>query len=177
MSHQVQYSLLDRRPENGMAEVCREHNIKLICYGTLAGGFLTDRYLGKSEPGEEFENRSLVKYKLIIDEFGSWRDFQEVIQAASAVAKKHSTSVAVVASRFILEKDQVGAVIIGARNARHLEDNLKVFDLSLDEEDNKLLCAVLGGKKGPKGDTFGLERIKGGPHEVIMKTNLNRSED
>ena len=140
-------------------------------------GFLTDRYLGKPEPGEEFENRSLIKYKLIIDEFGSWRDFQEVLQAASAVAKKHDTSVAGVASRFILEKDQVGAVIIGTRDASHIDDNLKVFDFSLDEEDKMLLGEALSGNKGPAGDTFGLERIKGGPHEVIMKTNLNRSDD
>lgn len=45
---QVQYSLLDRRPENGMAEFCAREGIKLLPYGVLAGGFLTDKYLGVS---------------------------------------------------------------------------------------------------------------------------------
>ena len=43
---QVQYSLLDRRPEHGMAEFCATHGIKLLPYGVVAGGLLTDRYLG-----------------------------------------------------------------------------------------------------------------------------------
>ena len=43
---QVQYSLLDRRPENGMADYCALHDIQLLPYGTVAGGFLSDRYLG-----------------------------------------------------------------------------------------------------------------------------------
>ena len=43
---QVQYSLLDRRPENGMIDYCALHDIQLLPYGTVAGGFLSDRYLG-----------------------------------------------------------------------------------------------------------------------------------
>ena len=43
---QVQYSLLDRRPENYMIPYCKDQNIKLLPYGTVAGGFLSERYLG-----------------------------------------------------------------------------------------------------------------------------------
>ena len=46
MSGQVQYSLLDRRPENGMADFCAQHGIALLPYGTTAGGLLSSRYLG-----------------------------------------------------------------------------------------------------------------------------------
>lgn len=46
-SNQVQYSLLDTRPENGMTQYCGERGIALLPYGTVAGGFLSDRYLGK----------------------------------------------------------------------------------------------------------------------------------
>ena len=45
---QVQYSLLDRRPENGMAAFCGAHGILLLPYGVVAGGLLTDKYLGKT---------------------------------------------------------------------------------------------------------------------------------
>lgn len=43
---QVQYSLLDRRPENGMADFCAAHGMQLLPYGVVAGGLLSDRYLG-----------------------------------------------------------------------------------------------------------------------------------
>ena len=47
----------------------------------LAGGFLSDRYLGEPDPVPPLENRSLVKYRLIIDEFGGWDRFQEMLAA------------------------------------------------------------------------------------------------
>ncbi len=50
VSMQVQYSLLDRRPENGFAALCQAHGVALLCYGTVAGGFLSDRWLGAPEP-------------------------------------------------------------------------------------------------------------------------------
>lgn len=46
ISNQVQYSLLDTRPENGMIDYCSSRGIWILPYGTVAGGFLTDRYLG-----------------------------------------------------------------------------------------------------------------------------------
>ncbi len=46
-TNQIQYSLLDTRPENGMAEFCVSNGIAMLPYGTVAGGFLSDRYLGK----------------------------------------------------------------------------------------------------------------------------------
>ncbi len=46
LRHQVAYSLLDRRPQNGMAEFCQQHGISILPYGVIAGGLLSDRYLG-----------------------------------------------------------------------------------------------------------------------------------
>jgi hypothetical protein len=43
---QVQYSLIDRRPELFLGEACERHAIPLLAYGVLAGGFLSERYLG-----------------------------------------------------------------------------------------------------------------------------------
>lgn len=43
---QVQFSLLDRRVDNGMLEYCETGGIKLLPFGTVAGGFLTEKYLG-----------------------------------------------------------------------------------------------------------------------------------
>jgi hypothetical protein len=51
-----------------MASLVGSRNIRFLCYGSILGGFLSERWLGVTEPKEPFENRSLVKYKLIIDE-------------------------------------------------------------------------------------------------------------
>jgi aryl-alcohol dehydrogenase-like predicted oxidoreductase len=51
VSNQVQYSLVDRRPEVAMAPFCQEHGVVLFTYGTLLGGLLSERYLGRPEPG------------------------------------------------------------------------------------------------------------------------------
>jgi aryl-alcohol dehydrogenase-like predicted oxidoreductase len=51
VSNQVQFSLLDPRPDNGMVEYCAQKGIALLPYGTVAGGFLTGAYAGK-QPSE-----------------------------------------------------------------------------------------------------------------------------
>ena len=174
VSNQVQYSALDHRPEGDMASMCQRRGITLLAYGTVAGGLLSDRYLGAPEPGEPYENRSLVKYKLIVDEFGGWELFQRLLGTLEDIAQRHRTSIAVVAGRYILQKAGVGAAIIGARHARHLPDALRLFDFSLDEEDLDAIASVVADSLGPRGDVYSLERIKDGKHAGIMKYNLNR---
>ncbi len=173
-SLQVQYSLLDNRPEKGLVELCAKHNIQLLCYGTVAGGFLNEQWLDEAVPLPPFDNRSQVKYKLMIEEFGSWSLFQELLRQLKGIADKYHTSISNVASRYIIERKQVGAAIIGARTAVHLNENLRVFDFSLDAEDIARIHAVTTRRTGPAGDVFDVERIKDGPHGSIMRYNLNQ---
>lgn len=57
----------------------------------LAGGFIHERWLGQEEPSfEALENRSLVKYKMIIDDFGGWTLFQDLLIVLQRIAKRHS---------------------------------------------------------------------------------------
>ena len=173
VAHQLQYSVLDRRPENGMVALCRQQGIGLLCYGSVAGGFLTDRHLNTPEPAEPLENRSLTKYKLIIDEFGGWALFQELLRALHLVAKKHATTISAVAIRYVLQKPQVAAAIVGARNATHMETTLAALRFELGAEDLQCIDNVTRRSRGPQGDTYSLERVKGGRHASIMKYNLN----
>jgi aryl-alcohol dehydrogenase-like predicted oxidoreductase len=175
VSNQVQYSVLDRRPERGMVDLCERHGITLLCYGTVAGGLLSDRYLGLPEPKPPFENRSLTKYKLIIDDFGGWELFQQLLATLERIARKHSASVATVATRYILQKDAVGAAIVGVRHAHHLADTLRLFSFVLDQSDLDAIQRITDQAQGPGGDVYSVERVKGGKHAVIMKTNLNRT--
>ncbi len=173
VSAQVQYSLLDRRPANGLAGWAAAHDMQLLCYGTLAGGFLTDAWLGAPDPGFAFSNRSLVKYRLIIDEFGPWSLFQNLMATLKAIGDRHGVSLAAVATRWVLDQPQVAAAIVGARYARHLPQTLEVFRLALDDADRAAIDAVLAQSAGPNGPVYGLERDRTGRHGSIMKYNLN----
>jgi aryl-alcohol dehydrogenase-like predicted oxidoreductase len=172
---QVQYSLLDTRPEHALVALGRATNVKLLCYGTVAGGFLSKRWLGTPEPQGPFANRSLTKYKLIIDDFGGWPLFQELLAACHQIGEKHGVSLTAVVTRWVLDRPQVAGAIVGARYAEHLEDNLGVFRFSLDEEDRAAIDEILARRTGPEGDTFTLERDREGRHGRIMHYNLNQA--
>jgi aryl-alcohol dehydrogenase-like predicted oxidoreductase len=174
VAHQTQYSLLDRRPEGGLVELCYTQGIGLFCFGALAGGFLSERYLGQGEPPAPLANRSLTKYKLIIDEFGGWELFQDLLTGLAEVAQRHGVSPSNVAVRWVLERPQVAGVMVGSRTAAHLTENLRVFDFCLDEEDRSRLEGPLSRALGPAGEPFALERDPGGPHAAILKTELHR---
>ena len=173
ISMQVQYSLLDNRPEHGLVDLCRRRDIHLLAYGTVAGGFLSDRWLGAAEPKPPFENRSLTKYKLIIDDFGGWELFQTLLRTLRRVAERLGADIASVASRAILDRPMVAAVIVGARSRAHLTRNVVLSALALTPSDHAEIDAVLAERQGPAGDTFELERDRAGRHGAIMKYNLN----
>jgi aryl-alcohol dehydrogenase-like predicted oxidoreductase len=163
--------VLDHRPEHGRAAFCVAQGIRLLCYGTLAGGFIAERWLGAPEPQPPFANRSLVKYRLIIEDFGGWRRFQELLSALEAIARRHRVSIASVAIRYVLDKPDVAVAIIGARNAAHLDD--LVHAVTLDEDDRGAISRVVSQATGPRGDCYELERVEAGPHSAIMWKNQN----
>lgn len=137
-SNQVQFSIIDRRPEVKMIPFCRKHNISLLTYGTLCGGLLSEKYLGKPEPSiTDLNTLSLQKYKKMIDSWGDWNLFQRLLMVLDNIAKKHNVSISNVATDYILSKETVAGVIIGARLgiADHIDENNNVFNFTLDESD------------------------------------------
>jgi aryl-alcohol dehydrogenase-like predicted oxidoreductase len=145
VSNQVQFSIIDRRPEVHMIQFCQQHNIKLLTYGTVCGGLLSEKYLGKPEPRSgDLTTVSLKKYKKMVDSWGGWQLFQELLTVLKQIANKHSVSIANVAVRYILDKPAVGGVIVGARLGlnEHLQDNARVFQFSLDADDGEKIDAV-----------------------------------
>ncbi len=146
VSNQVQYSLIDRRPEVAMAGFCQSQGSSLLAYGTLCGGLLSDRYLGQPEPGTGVLNTaSLRKYKQMIDAWGGWALFQQLLSVLRTVADKHGVSIANVAVRYVMDRPAVAGVIVGTRLgvAEHIADTARVFDLRLDAGDLNAIEAVL----------------------------------
>ena len=157
ISNQVQFSILDQRPEKIMIPFFIKYGIKILSYGTVLGGFFSEKYLNTDEPTRvELTTASLQKYKNMIDIWGGWQLFQELLQVLNTIAKKHNCSIANIATRFILDKPQVAGVIIGARLgiSDHIEDNSKVFNLKLDQDDISLISTITS-KSNDLFDTIG----------------------
>ena len=145
VSNQVQFSLVDRRPLVRMVEYCQQRGIKLLPYGVLCGGFLSEKYLSQPEPlNFRLETVSLKKYKNMIDAWGGWSLFQKLLQTLKTIADKHQVSIPNVAVRYILERPTVAGTMVGARLgiSEHIEENARVFEFSLDPEDNQKIEAV-----------------------------------
>jgi len=160
VSNQVVFSLLDRRAAGKMSAFCREHGVQLLAYGTLAGGFLTERWMDRDPPRPaELSSWSEMKYARFIESAGGWERFQCLASVVAAIARKHRVSMANVAGRAILDEPGVGAVIVGARlgERSHLDDNARMFSLALDDDDRKGIAkatAELAPIPGDCGDEY-----------------------
>jgi aryl-alcohol dehydrogenase-like predicted oxidoreductase/enamine deaminase RidA (YjgF/YER057c/UK114 family) len=155
VSNQVCFSLLDRRAAERMSELCLEHGIGLLAYGTLAGGLLTERWLGVAEPAAPaIADWSKMKYKRFVDAIGGWAVLQQILAALSRVAAKHGASIANVATRWVLDQPAVAAIIVGARlgEREHRADNLAVFAFELDDDDRAVIDAAVSAAKRLSGD-------------------------
>jgi aryl-alcohol dehydrogenase-like predicted oxidoreductase len=172
VSNQVQYSLLDRRPEHGLVALAQERGLALICYGALAGGLLTGRYAGAPPLEEPFANRSLLKYGLVVEEAGGWERYQDLLRALGAVAARHGRSIADVALRWVLDRPAVACAMVGTFHGGHLEANLGALALSFTDEDHAEIAAALAALEDLDGDVWDLEREEGGRHSRIMWKNI-----
>ncbi|KAJ7894798.1 NADP-dependent oxidoreductase domain-containing protein [Mycena leptocephala] len=154
VSNQIPFSLIDTRALYAMADVCTKHGVKLITYGTLCGGFLSDKWIGEPEPDPYSGslNPSQRKYlDMIVKAWGSWALFQELLVVLRGVGDRHSgASISNVATRWVLDQPAVGAVIIGARLGctEYPSDNLKVYGLVLTAEDRLQIDEVLARSAG-----------------------------
>jgi aryl-alcohol dehydrogenase-like predicted oxidoreductase len=145
VSNQVQFSLIDRRPDVQMVEFCQESGIQLLTYGTLCGGLLSEKYLAQPQPQRSALNTaSLSKYAQMVEAWGGWGLFQELLDTLKGISDKHGVSIANVAVRYVLDQPAVAAVIVGARLglSDHHEENERVFGLVLDEADIEQIEAI-----------------------------------
>jgi aryl-alcohol dehydrogenase-like predicted oxidoreductase/enamine deaminase RidA (YjgF/YER057c/UK114 family) len=155
ISNQVCYSLLDQRASGKMTQLCLNHNVKLLAFGTVAGGFLSEKWLNAREPHlNDSLTWSQMKYKRFIDASGGWDKFQSLLHTLETMARKYNVGIANVASRYILDQPAVAGVIIGARlgKSEHILDNEKLFSFLLGTESKDEIAQVLSGLTAIPGD-------------------------
>ena len=79
-SNQIQFSLLDRRPRRAMIEYCEKNGISLLPYGVVAGGFLSDAFLGVDGSDVALDTSSKRKYASVIGYAGGYKWFQTLLE-------------------------------------------------------------------------------------------------
>lgn len=155
VSNQVCYSLLDQRAAGEMTQLCLKHGVKLLAFGTVAGGFISEKWLGKPEPVlSESLTWSQMKYKRFIDAAGGWERFQNLLRTLQPIAQKHGVGIATLASHYMLLQPAVAGVIIGARlgKSEHLAENEGLFSIQLDEADRASIQTALSNLQKIPGD-------------------------
>ena len=175
VSIQSQYSVFDRRTEKEMLPYCRAHGISQLCYGTLSGGFLAERYIGRTDFTPE--TRSQVKYMQVIEDTLGIEGYQRLLLLLRDIADAHHVSISNVATRYILSQSGVGAAIIGVRNSRHVESNAQLFTFELTDEELAAITALLSEYPDLPGEPFTLERTIGSKYRNIMHMNINKEEN
>ncbi|KAF3017110.1 hypothetical protein E8E14_008941 [Neopestalotiopsis sp. 37M] len=157
-TNQVPVNVIDRRVINGrLGEVCKKHNVGILAYASLLGGFLSEKWLGQPEPIDpESLNWSLRKYLRFIWEAGGWDKFQVVLQALATIASRHQVPIAAVATRWVLDVPAVKAVIVGSRlddkTQEYASKNLLAFTFHLTDEDGALISEAQRGLSDVPGD-------------------------
>lgn len=172
-SLQTQVSLFDRRIDRGLGELCRQKNIKIYAYGSLLGGFISEKWLGKKEEPQlkQLTNRSLVKYKLVIDSACGWDEFQRRLSFLNELATKYHCDIANIAIAALLQGRRADAVIVGLSPQNYAAQNrslarLPLLDLKDLQVINTWVCHL-------DGDAYDAERDRNGVHAKVMKYDLN----
>lgn len=162
-TNQVSCSVIDRRYVRGrLSTVCSGRGVKVMAYGALLGGYLSERWLGQTEPQNQTAlNWSLRKYLRFINVAGGWAVYQAVLEALSTVAKRHNVSIAAVAIRHVLDFPAIGAVIVGSRltkeSNKYIVSNLAAFSFQLSDNDRSLIAKAqdcLSDLPGDCGDEY-----------------------
>ncbi len=141
---QNNFSLLNRRFEDELANVCRREKVSLLPYSPLAGGVLSGKYNGGAFPeGARFSAykkdvaRGAVMARRFVNEktLGSTERFAKI-------AAEAGMPVVTLAVAWSLAHDFVGSTIIGATRVDQLEDSLKAADVTLSADVLKACDAV-----------------------------------
>lgn len=173
-SLQIQASLFDKRIERGIGELCHDQKIKIFAYGTLLGGFLSEKWLNQEAPDlNQLENRSLVKYKLLIDGACGWNEFQRRLSVLYDLAMKYESDIANISIAAMLQSGKIDAAIVGLSPHNYSTQNQSLANLpTLETQDKEI---IEGWACHLKGDAYEEERETNGVHAKVMKYNLNSS--
>lgn len=132
---QNNFSLINRRCESELAQVCRQEKISLLPFSPLGGGVLTGKYIQHDPPGARFtEYRKLgERQQRLADRFLNDRVRDTVVRLKS-IADDLGITLTALCVAWSKQHDFVASTIIGATTVAHLNESLAADGLVLDRE-------------------------------------------
>lgn len=131
VSIQNSYSLVVRKDfEAGLAEACHHHNVGLLPYSPLAGGTLSGKYSDK-----DFDSTGcrLELFKGYMERYlGSLNE--EAVNSYADIAKEVGITPTELALSWCYHREHVASTIIGATTQEQLHENIKAYDIKLDDD-------------------------------------------
>jgi aryl-alcohol dehydrogenase-like predicted oxidoreductase len=133
-SLQPPYNMLQREIEAEILPFCEEHNIGVLCYGTLVKGILTGKY--NHETIKNFADDDHRRRDKLFQEphFGAVLDLVTRLQP---IARRNGKSLAQLAIAWVLRRKEVTAAIVGAKSPTQIEETAKAGDWELSAKDTK----------------------------------------
>jgi aryl-alcohol dehydrogenase-like predicted oxidoreductase len=134
---QMYYSLVGRSLEYEFQSSAEYHDIGILVWSPLAGGFLAGKYSRNTPPPAGSRFADAGQFVPFDREMG-----YGVVDALKEVAARHGASPARVAISWVLGRPAVSSVIVAARKTDQLEDNIRAVDLRLSDDDVRQLDAA-----------------------------------
>jgi aryl-alcohol dehydrogenase-like predicted oxidoreductase len=136
-SVQNNFSLINRRCESELAQVCRQEGVSLLPYSPLGGGVLTGKYNdGQLPAGARFSD--YLQYGAPRQHSMARRFVNERSLATTALLQPIAADLGVTITALALawskQHDFVASTIVGATTVAQLEESLPAADLVLDAE-------------------------------------------
>ena len=128
-SVQAYYSLAGRDLERELIPLLTAERMGLLVWSPLAGGLLSGRF-SRENQAPEGSRRSSFDFPVVNKE-RAWK----VVDVLGPIAAAHNCTAARVALAWLLSKDVVTAVIVGAKRLNQLHDNLLAINLVLNAEE------------------------------------------
>ncbi|MFQ9510576.1 MAG: L-glyceraldehyde 3-phosphate reductase [Lachnospiraceae bacterium] len=136
--HQPRYNMFDRWIEDGLLDLLEEEGVGSICFSPLAQGLLTDRYLNGIPQDSRAKRNHFLKEKDITEEK------LEKVRALDKIAKDRGQTLAQLALTWVLRKDRVTTVLIGASRPSQIEDNVAIVkQANLSDEDIARIDSII----------------------------------
>ena len=126
---QMYYSMVGRDLEHEVVPFCKDAGLGIVVWSPLAGGFLSGRYTRKDPTGGKGR---LANFDFLPSDKEKGYDLIERMHAMAAV---HKATVAQLALAWLLSKDYVSVILLGASNVSQFDDNLGALNVKLSREE------------------------------------------
>ena len=137
VSAQVYYTIAGRDLEREIVPLLQDQKLGLLVWSPLAGGLLSGKFASAEDKGPAGARRVSFDFP-VVDKTRAFK----CVDAMRPLAQQHQVSVAQIALAWLLSKDFVTSVIIGARSMDQLRDNIASTRVQLTEAQIKSLDVV-----------------------------------